>query len=137
MLKDIIKKILGGTKKVATLPIRRTGSGEFLLRKTDFGLVRVDFAVVQKIAERALEQVKEIQDVTVSVDATHNAETPFRISLTVVLAEGFSAPRASEAADKAINAALKESLQLEYFAPVDVQVKQIARAVEQKRRRVR
>ena len=137
MLKDIIRKILSGTKKVVTLPTMRTSSGEFLLKKTDFGLIRVEFAVVQKIAERALSQVKEIQEVTVSVEKISNTVTPLKIRLTVALAEGYSAPRASETADKAINAALKDLLRLEFYVPVEVKVKQIAQPVTQKRRRVR
>ena len=60
-----------------------------------------------------------------------------RIVLTLSLVEGYSAPRISEAADKAINAALKENLQLEFYVPVDVKVKEIAQVVVPKKRRVR
>jgi len=137
MLKDIIRKILSGTKKVVTLPTVRTSSGEFLLKKTDFGLVSVEFAVVQKIAERALSQVEGIQEVTVSVEKISNSVTPLKIRLTMALTEGYSAPRASELADTAINAALKDLLQLEFYVPVEVKVKQIAQPATQERRRVR
>ena len=67
MLKDLIGKILHKTKKVVTLSAR-TSSGDFLLQKTDFGLVRVEFSVIQKIAERALAQIKEIYEAEVAVE---------------------------------------------------------------------
>ncbi|MBR3051052.1 MAG: hypothetical protein IKI08_01630 [Selenomonadaceae bacterium] len=133
MLRDLIGKILNKTKKVVTLSAARTSSGEFLLKKTDYGLIRVEFAAVQRIAERALADIKEIHDTTVAVEKL-NAVNPLKIRLTTTLAEGFSAPRASQAADKAINTALKEFLALEFYVPVEVKVKQIVKPVTQKRR---
>ena len=133
MLKDLIGKILNKTKKIVALSAARTSSGEFLLKKTDFGLVRVEFVVVQKIAERALSQIKEIHDTTIAVEKL-NEVNPMKIRLTTTLAEGFSAPRASQAADKAINNALKEFLALEFYVPVEVKVNQIAQVVTKKRR---
>ena len=130
-----IKKILQKTKKVVTLPALRTSSGEFLLKKTDFGLVRVEFAAVQRIAERALESVAGIKESELVVEKLTDVN-PFKIRLTISLVEGYSAPRVSEAADKAINGAMKEFLRVEFYVPVDVKVKQIAQ-VETKRRRVR
>ena len=137
MLRDLIKTILKRTKKVVTLPAARTSSGEFLLKKTDFGLVRVEFAAIHRIAERALSQVKEIHEATVAVEKVASSMTPFKVRLTAILTEGYSAPRASEAADKAINAALKKLLSLEFYVPVDVKVKRIERIETPKRRRVR
>ncbi|MBR0288761.1 MAG: hypothetical protein IJQ82_07260 [Selenomonadaceae bacterium] len=133
MLKDLIGKILNKTKRVVTLSAARTSSGEFLLKKTDFGIVRVEFSVVQKIAERALSQIKEISDATLIVEKLNDVN-PLKIQLTFVLAEGFSAPRASQAADRAINDALKKFLAVEFYVPVEVKVKQIAPIVTKKRR---
>ena len=135
MFGNLIKNFLQKTKKVVTLPTVRTSSGEFLLKKTDFGLVRVEFAVVQKIAERALQSVKGIGESRLEVEKYTDAN-PLKISLTASLLEGYSAPRISEAADKAINGAFKDFLQVDFYVPVDVKVKQIAQ-VETKRRRVR
>ena len=137
MLKDIINRIVKGTKKVVTLPTMRTSSGEFLLKKTDFGLVRVDYSVIEKIANRAVEQVRGIKEVSVSVESVTSRVTPFKIRLTMILAEGFSAPKVSETADKVINDALRNFLQLEFFVPVEVRIKQIEQVVAPKRRRVR
>lgn len=137
MLKDIINRIVKGTKKVVTLPTMRTSSGEFLLKKTDFGLVRVDYSVIEKIANRAVAQVSGIKEVGVSVESVTSRVTPFKIRLTMTLAEGFSAPRVSESADKVINDALRNFLRLEFFVPVEVRVKQIEQVVAPKRRRVR
>ena len=137
MLKDLFNSILNRTKKVVTLPMTRTSSGEFLLRKTDFGLVRVEFSVVQKISERALSEVKGIQESNVAVEKIASTVTPLKIRLTLTLAEGYSAPTVSKVADKVINDALKELLDPGFYVPVEVKVKQIVQVVEQKRRRVR
>ena len=137
MLKDLIGKILHKTKKVVTLSAARTSSGEFLLRKTDFGLVHVEFAAIEKLAKRALSEIKDIQEAELAVEKTVSTVTPLRIRLTAVLAEGFSAPKASLAADMAINSALKKFLDVGFYVPVDVKVKQIARQEIAPRRRVR
>ena len=133
MLKDLIGRILNKTKKVVTLSAAQTISGEFLLKKTDYGLIRVEFATIQKIAERALLQVKEIHDTTLAVEKFNEAN-PLKIRLTTTLTEGFSAPSASLAADKAINDALKEFLVLEFYVPVDVKINRIRQVVTPKRR---
>lgn len=133
MFKNIIKKIFA----VPVSAIRNAGSasGEFLLKKTDFGLVRVEFSVIKRIAERALRSVQGIKESELAVERLTDAN-PFKIKLTASLVEGYSAPRISEAADKAINGALKDLLRLEFYVPVDVKVRQLAQ-VEKKRRRVR
>ena len=119
-----------------TLPAVRTGGGEFLLKKTDFGLIRVEFEVIRKISERALRSIEGIKESELSVEKLSEAN-PLKIRLTLSLIEGHSAPRVSEAADKAINAALKEFLQLELYVPVEVKVEEIAQVIVPKRRRVR
>ena len=134
MFKSIIKKIF--SVPATAVKFARSSSGEFLLKKTDFGLVRVEFSVVEKIAKRAVNSVEGIQESELRVEKLSEAN-PMRIVLTVSLVEGYSAPRISEAADKAINAALKENLQLEFYVPVDVKVKEIAQVVVPKKRRVR
>lgn len=134
MLKNFIKKIFS-VPSTASKFVRSSG-GEFLLKKTDFGLVRVDFAVIEKIANRAIQNVSGIQDSELTVEKFSTAN-PFRIRLTLTLAEGNSAPKISQAVDSEINSALKELLQLEFYVPVDVKVKQIAQAAVTKRRRVR
>lgn len=134
MLKDLIGKFLNKTKKVVTLLAARTSSGEFLLKKTDYGLVHVEFATIEKLARRALSNVKEIHEADLAVEKTASSVTPIKVQLTAVLAEGFSAPKASLAADMAINAELKELLSLDFYVPVDVKVKQIAQVVTPKRR---
>ena len=78
MFRNLINKIVSGTKKVVTLSSARTSSGEFLLKKTDFGFVRVEFAVVKKIAERVLRSVDGIQEAEVTVEKL-NELNPLRI----------------------------------------------------------
>ena len=133
MFKKLIKQIF--SVPVSAVKKARSASGEFLLKKTDFGLVRVEFEVVRKISERALRSVKGIKETELTVEKLSEAN-PLKIRLTTTLVEGYSAPRISEAIDKAINNALREYLQLEFYVPVDVKVREIAQVVT-KRRRVR
>ncbi|MBD3879202.1 MAG: hypothetical protein SR1Q5_05900 [Quinella sp. 1Q5] len=104
------------------------------MKKTDFGLVRVEFETVEKLARRALSEVKELQEAELVVEKVDSNVTPMRIRLTAILAEGYSAPRASQAADKIINDALKQSLGEGFYVPVDVKIKQIVPVVTPKRR---
>lgn len=132
MFKNLIRKIFK-----STLTAARSTSGEFLLRKTDFGLVHVEYAVIQKISARAVAQVKGIHESEVIVEKTASSVTPFKISITLTLDEGFSAPRTREEVSTAINDALRNSLQLMFYVPVEVKVNQIKKAVTPTRRRVR
>ena len=131
MFKSIMKKIF--SVPVSAVKSVRSASGEFLLRKTDFGLVRVEFAVVKKISERALDSVQGVKEWELAVEKLSEAN-PFKIKLTTTLVEGYSAPRVSEAIDKAINDALREFLKLEFYVPVEVKVREIAQVVTKKRR---
>ena len=131
MLKSFIKKFF--SVPVSAVKNVRSVSGEFLLKKTDFGLVRVEFAVVKKISERALRSIKGVKEWEISVEKLTEAN-PFEIKLTTTLLEGYSAPRVSEEIDKAINNALKEFLKLEFYVPVEVKVREIAQVVTKKRR---
>ena len=128
MFKNIIKNLFNKTITAA-----RSSSGEFLLKKTDFGLVRVEFSVVKKIADRALRSVDGIDEPEIIVEKLSTAN-PLRIQLTTSLSTGYSAPRISEAADKAINDALRKFLKLEFYVPVEVRIKQISQASTKKRR---
>lgn len=128
---DLFRKIVKGTLAAA-----RTSSGEFLLRKTDYGLIHVEYAVVKKIAERALSDLRGVSNLEVEIEKTLSTTTPFRINLSMTLAEGYSAPRTSEEADRKINEALRSLLEMNFYVPVAVKVKLIEQVVT-KRRRVR
>ena len=117
MLKDLIGKILKKTKKVVTLSAARSSSGEFLLKETDFGQIHMEFQAVEKLAQRALSEVKEIHEAQLAVEKTMSKVTPLKIRLTTALAEGVSAPKASLVADMAINAALKKFLGIDFYVP--------------------
>ena len=130
-LRDLFRKIVKGTLAAA-----RTSGGEFLLRKTDYGLVHVEYAVIKKIAERALLNLRGVSNTEVIIEKSASTVTPLKINLTLTLEEGYSAPRVSEAADKKINEALKSLLEPNFYVPVAVKVRQIEQVVT-KRRRVR
>ena len=137
MFGDFFRRIVKGSIKSTikgTIAAARTGSGEFLLKKTDYGLIRVEYAVIQKIVERTVANLRGVSNTEVTVEKTASTVTPIKILLTLTLAEGYSAPRASEAADKAINETLKSLLELEFYVPVEVQVKRIEQVVTKKRR---
>ena len=131
MFKDLIHKIFKKTVYTA-----RQSGGEFLLKKTDFGLVRVDFSVVKSLAERVLKPIAGINELQVVVEK-YSSANPLKVSLTLTLTEGHSAPRISEAADKAINDELRQCLGLEFYVPVDVRVERIATKALSRKRRVR
>ena len=135
MLKNLVKKLF--SKGTRTLTSARTSSGEFLLKKTDFGLVHVEYTTIQKIAERAIADVKGINETELAVEKISGATVPMKIKLYVSLAESHSAIKVKEAVDKAINDALKETLQLDFYMPVDVKVEQISKPEITQRRRVR
>lgn len=128
MFKELVRKILKNTVYAS-----RSSSGEFLLKRTDFGLVRAEFSVVQMLAERALKSVTGINESQVVVEK-FSAANPLKIRLTLTLNENHSAPRVSEEADKAINGELRNFLGLEFYVPIDVKVKQITQTVPAKRR---
>ena len=131
MIKELLRKILRRGQKAVRLPPMRTSSGEFLLRKTDYGQVRVEFVTIEKIAKRALLEVKAINESEIIVES--NPVTTLKIRLTATLSAGYSAPRASQEADKIINAALKESLGAKFYVPVEVRVQQILPANPKRR----
>ena len=135
MFTDFVKKLF--SKGTQTLTSARTSSGEFLLKKTDFGLVHVEYTTIQKIAERAISNVKGINETELAVEKISGATVPMKIKLYVSLSESHSAIKVKEAVDKAINDALKETLQLDFYMPVDVKVEQIAKPEITQRRRVR
>ena len=128
MFKNLIRKIIGKTISAA-----RSSSGEFLLKQTDFGLVKTDFSVVQKVAERALKSVAGITEAQVVVEKFSGAN-PLKIFLTLALANGYTATKVSEEADRVINADMRDFLGLEFYVPVDVKVQQIKQASPAKRR---
>ena len=132
MFKDLIRKIIGKTKTISISAARRS-SGTFLLKRTNFGLVHADFSVVEKLAKRALKSVAGITESEIVVEKFSEAN-PFKIFLTLTLAEGYSAPKVSEAADKAINDDLRNFLGLEFYVPVDVKINRITQVVPAKRR---
>lgn len=128
MFKDLIHKILKSTVYAS-----RSSTGEFLLKQTNFGLVHAEFAVAQRLAERALKPVDGISDAQVVVEKYSEAN-PMKMLLTLTLTENFSAPKVSEEADKAINNELRQFLGIDFYVPIEVRVKQIAQAVPAKRR---
>ena len=127
MIREIIKKLMPVVKYT------RSDSGEFLLKSTDYGQIEVEYIVVEKLAQRALRQIKGIGEAQLRVEKLTEAN-PLKIYITMTIEDGYSAVRLSEAADRAINKALQEYLQIRYYIPVEVRVRQI---VVNKKRRVR
>ena len=100
-------------------------------------MVHVEYTTIQKIAKRAIADIKGINEAELAVEKTSDKIVPLKVELTLSLSEGYSAPKAKEAVDKAINDALRESLQLEFYVPVVVKVEQIKQPEVEQRRRVR
>ena len=135
MFKNFVRNLF--SKGTRTLTAVRTSSGEFLLKKTDFGLVHINYTTIQKIAQRAIADVKGINETELAVEKVSDSMVPIRIKLTLSMSEGYSALKVKETVDKAINDALKDLLQLEFYVPIDVNVEQIKQPEIAQRRRVR
>ena len=89
---------------------------------------------IVSVVERAAITVSGVREASASV-YQQEGEMPIRIRLTIVLGQGFSAPRVSEAAVAAIDDALKIALELPNV-PVEVKVTEVTHAIIERDKRV-
>ena len=98
------------------------------------GEVKVTVPAIVGVVERAAVTVSGVRAAEASV-YRQDGETPIKVRLEIVLSQGFSAPRVSEAAVSAINDALLTALELGNV-PVEVKVKEITHAIIERDKRV-
>lgn len=98
------------------------------------GEVKVTVPAIVSVVERAAITVSGVREASASV-YQQEGEMPIRIRLTIVLGQGFSAPRVSEAAVAAIDDALKIALELP-DVPIEVKVTEVTHAIIERDKRV-
>ena len=109
-------------------------SGDVHLEKGRPGEVKVTVPAIVGVVERAAVTVSGVRAAEASV-YRQEGEIPIKVRLTIVLSQGFSAPRVSEATTAAINDALRTALELENV-PVEVKVNEITHAIIERDKRV-
>ena len=109
-------------------------SGDVHLEQGRPGEVKVTVPAIVGVVERAAVTVSGVRAAEASV-YRQEGEMPIKVRLTIVLSQGFSAPRVSEATTAAINDALKTALELENV-PVEVKVNEITHAIIERDKRV-
>ena len=117
-----------GSKGVAAL------SGDIHLEPGRSGDVKVTVPAIVDVVERAAITVSGVRQATATV-YQQSGDMPIKIRLVIVLGQGFSAPRVSEAAVAAIDAALSTALELQ-SVPVEVKVTEITHAITERENRV-
>ena len=109
-------------------------SGDVHLEQGRPGEVKVTVPAIVGVVERAAVTVSGVRAAEASV-YRQEGEIPIKVRLTIVLSQGFSAPRVSEATTAAINDALRTALELENV-PVEVKVNEITHAIIERDKRV-
>lgn len=125
-----LKKLIGNTFNTSR------ASGEFLLRKTDFGTINVESDIIRQVVERTrVEGVNEVKNVVIDAPT---AKYPLNIKFNLIIRPNHSAP--------VIGASLRDAIkeQLQNFMDIndvnfDIRVTQInqQQTNTKKKRRVR
>ena len=98
------------------------------------GEVKVTVPAIVGVVERAAVTVSGVRSAQASV-YRQDGEMPIKVRLEIVLSQGFSAPRVSEATVAAVNDALLTALELTNV-PVEVKVNEITHAIIERDKRV-
>ena len=109
-------------------------SGDIHLEPGRSGDVKVTVPAIVEVVERAAITVNGVRQATATV-YQQSGDMPIKIRLVIVLGQGFSAPRVSEAAVAVINDALSTALELQNV-PVEVKVTEITHAITERGNRV-
>ena len=109
-------------------------SGDIHLEQGKAGEVKVTVPAIVDVVERAAITVSGVREANATV-YRQSGEMPIKIQLVIVLGQGFSAPRVSEAAVAAIDDALRTALELQ-SVPVEVKVNEITHAITERDKRV-
>ena len=109
-------------------------SGDVHLEPGKSGDVKVTVPAIVEVVERAAITINGVREANATV-YRQDGEMPIKIRLVIVLGQGFSAPRVSEAAVAAISDALRTALELQNV-PVEVKVNEITHAITERDKRV-
>jgi len=109
-------------------------SGDIHLEPGRSGDVKVTVPAIVDVVERAAITVSGVRQATATV-YQQSGDMPIKIRLVIVLGQGFSAPRVSEATVAVIDDALRTALELQ-SVPVEVKVNEITHAITERENRV-
>lgn len=109
-------------------------SGDVHLEQGRPGEVKVTVPAIVDVVERTAVTVSGVRQAQATV-YKQSGDMPIKIQLVIVLGQGFSAPRVSEAAVAAIDDALRTTLELA-SVPVEVQVTEVTHAIQERDKRV-
>ena len=109
-------------------------SGDVHLEVGKPGEVKVAVSAIIGVVERAAITVSGVREATAAV-YRQNGDMPIKVRLAVVLGQGFSAPKTSEAAVAAVDDALLTVLHLPKV-PVEVTVEEVTHAIIERDKRV-
>lgn len=96
--------------------------------------VRITVGAIQSVVERAALTVQGVREVTAEVFKSAG-EIPVKVSLEIVLGQGYAAPEVSAEINSAVNDALKSALQVSNV-PVKTKVTEVTHAIGERERRV-
>ncbi|MBQ7453881.1 MAG: alkaline shock response membrane anchor protein AmaP [Selenomonadaceae bacterium] len=109
-------------------------SGDVHLEQGKPGEVKVAVPAIVGVVERAAVTINGVREAEATV-YQQSGDMPIKIQLTIVLGQGFSAPRVSEAAVATIHEALSTTLELP-DVPIEVKVNEVTHAIQERDRRV-
>lgn len=109
-------------------------SGDVHLEIGKPGEVKVTVPAIVGVVERAAVTISGVRAAEASV-YRKEGDVPIKVRLTIILSQGFSAPRVSESVTAAINEALRTALELENV-PVEIKVNEITHAIVERDKRV-
>lgn len=98
------------------------------------GEVKVAVNAIISVVERAAITVNGVREASAAV-YKQSGDMPIKVRLAIVLGQGFSAPKVSEAAVVAVDEALLTTLQLPKV-PVEVTVEEVTHAIIERDKRV-
>ncbi|MBR1806428.1 MAG: alkaline shock response membrane anchor protein AmaP [Selenomonadaceae bacterium] len=109
-------------------------SGTIHLEVGKPGEVKVAVNAIIGVVERTAITISGVRDASAAV-YKQSGDMPIKIRLAIVLSQGFSAPKVSEAAVAAVDEALLTTLQLPKV-PVEVTVEEVTHAILERDKRV-
>lgn len=109
-------------------------SGDVYLEVGRPGEVAITVPAIVSVIERAAITVSGVREVSASV-YRQSGDMPIKVSLTITLGQGFSAPRVSESTVAAVDDALRTALELSNV-PVEVKVDEVTHAIVERDKRV-
>ena len=107
------------------------GSVEFEIKKTDFGKIHCETALIERIAEKTAIKIKGIQKAMATVDSPKGNES-LKVKFTLSIKQDYSANDLSASLVKEVRKILDEVCGI-VNATVDVRITEVER-VERKRR---